>query len=64
MIMYSQNRTSAWLQGKSEEEKKKLLKTARNLVSVMKKKFKPRKQEIQKQLEDDLVRRQQSIAQK
>ena len=64
MIMYSQNRTSAWLQGKSEEEKKKLLQTARNLVPVMKKKFKTRKQEIQKRLEDDLVRRQQSIAQK
>ena len=46
MIMYSQNRTSAWLQGKSEEEKKKLLQTARNLVPVMKKKFKTRKQEI------------------
>ena len=48
MIMYSQNRTSTWLQGKSEEEKKKLLQTARNLVLVMKKKFKTRKQEIQK----------------
>ena len=50
--------------GKSEEEKKRLLQTARNLVPITKEKFQTRKQEIQKQLEDDLVRRQKSIAQK
>ena len=50
MIMYSQNKTSAWLQKKSEEEKGKLLKAARNLAPIAKEKFKARKQEIQKQL--------------
>ena len=64
MIMYSQNKTSAWLQGKSEEEKKKVLQSARNLVPITKEKFKTKKQKIQKQLKDDMVRRQQSIAQK
>ena len=61
IIMYSQNKTSAWLQEKSEDEKEKLLQAARNLVPMVKEKFKTRKQEIQKQLQDDLARRQEEI---
>ena len=64
MIMYSQNKTSVWLQKKSEEEKVKLFKAARNLVPVTKEKYKVRRLEIQKLLEDDLARKQQDIAQK
>lgn len=64
MIMYSQNKTGAWLQKKSEEEQGKLLQAARNLVPIVKEKFKSRRQEIQKQLENDLVRRQEDIAKK
>lgn len=64
MIMYSQNKTSSWLQKKSDEEKESILQAARNLVPVTKEKFKGRKQEIQKQIEDDLVRRRQDITRK
>ena len=64
MIMYSQNKTSLWLHNKSEEEKGKLFKAARSLVPITKEKFKVRKQEIQKQLADDLARKQEDIAQK
>ena len=58
MIMYSQHKTSVWLQKKSEEEKAKLFKGARNLVLVTKEKYKVRRLEIQKPLEDDLARKQ------
>ena len=66
MIMYSQNKTAAcnWIQKKSVEEKGNLLQAARTLVPIVKEKFKSRKQEIQKQLENDLVRRQEDIAKK
>ena len=63
MIMYSQNKTSVWLQKKSEEEKAKLFKAARNLIPVTKEKYKVRRLEIQKPLKDDLARKQ-DIAQK
>ena len=63
MIVYSQNKTSVWLQKKSEEEKAKLFKAARNLVPVTKEKYKVRRLEIQNPLEDDLARKQ-DIAQK
>ena len=63
MIMYSQNKTSVWLQKKSEEEKAMLFKAARNLVPVTKEKYKVRRLEIQNPLEDDSARKQ-DIAQK
>ena len=43
--MHSQNKTSAWLQGKSEEEKKKVLQSARNLVPITKEKIQDKKTE-------------------
>ena len=64
MIMYSQNKTSDWVQKKSEEEKEKLFKAARNLIPNTKETYKVRKQEMQKLLEDDLASKQQNIAQK
>ena len=64
MIMYLQNKTSDWVQKKSEEEKEKLFKAARNLIPNTKETYKVRKQEMQKLLEDDLASKQQNIAQK
>ena len=44
MIMHSQNKTSDWVQKKSEEEKEKLFKAARNLIPNTKGTYKVRKQ--------------------
>jgi len=64
MILYSQNKTSKWLHTKSEEGMENLMNTARTLASVYKRKFKARKQAIQEQQVDGLVKKQEAVANK
>jgi hypothetical protein len=52
MILFSQNKTSDWLQRKSPEEKERLLQASRKLTKIHRENFKKRKEEIHaKQLE-------------
>ena len=64
MILFSRNKTSHWLNKKTEEEKEVIFKAARTLVPATKEKFKARKQAIQKQNEDRLIEKQEDIARK
>ena len=62
MILFSRNKTSHWLNKKTEEEKELIFKAAKTLVPATKEKFKARKQAIQKQNEDRLIEKQEDIA--
>ncbi len=47
LLLYSHNKTSAWLMNKTEEEKRRLFGAARSLTSVHRANFKQRREEIE-----------------
>ncbi len=46
LLLYSHNKTSAWLQSKTPEERQRLLQAARTMTSLHRKKFLKRREEI------------------
>ena len=49
VILFSHNKTSEWLKGKSQSERKRLLQAARTLTAVHKSNFRRRREEIETQ---------------
>ena len=64
MILYSHNKTSLWLDKKTEEEKKTLLQAACTLAPVISRKFKERGRELEAKRGEALVQKQHNIARK
>lgn len=64
MILYSHNKSSLWLQQKTQEEKDSLLKAARTLAPIFREKFKKRRQELERQRQDSLVKKKEDLARK
>ena len=64
MILYSNNKTSLWLDKKTKEEKKTLLQAACTLAPVKSRKFKERRRELEAKREEALVQKQHNIARK
>ena len=64
MILFSQNKTSAWLRQKSEEEKERLLNAARKLSKVHKQNFRKRTDEIKAKRLELLLQRERELSKK
>lgn len=64
MILYSHNKTSAWLEQKTHQEREVLLKAARTLAPGIHDKFRRRRQEIERRREEALIEKQRIIAQR
>ena len=62
MILYSHNKSSHWLEQKTDEERQQLLRAARNLAPVIRDKFNKRRLELERRQEEAVARKQQDIA--
>ena len=64
VILFSHNKTSEWLKGKSQSERKRLLQAARTLTAVHKSNFRKRREEIEAQRVEAVRRKEREIAKK
>ena len=64
LLLFSQNKSSTWLDTKTSEEKERLLQAARTLTSVHRANFRERRKEIEKQRLEAIEKKERELARK